>query len=102
MAVFVLLTRFFGLERTKTAFFVLLPIVRSGFRSGTAGLLFRSYLIEESGNQCEYHVRQPESDSRRESVRVDEHLAEPQEEDVCEGQCDAYTDVPADSSSLLL
>ena len=31
-----------------------------------------------------------------------EHLAEPQEEDVCEGQGDTDTDVPADSSSLLL
>ena len=31
-----------------------------------------------------------------------EHLAEPQEEDVCEGQGDTDTDVPADSASLLL
>ena len=64
--------------------------------------LLRSYSVEEYRDDGKYHVRKPKGNRRRQSIRMYEHLAEPEEKDVGEGQSDTDTDIPADSSSLLL
>ena len=64
--------------------------------------LFRCDPVKECRDDGEYYVREPEGNCWRQCVCMYEHLAESEEEDVCEGQCDTYTDVPSDSSSLLL
>ena len=64
--------------------------------------LLRRYPVKEAGDDGEDYVREPEGYCRRERVGVDKHLAEAQEEDICEGQGYADTYVPADASSSLL
>lgn len=65
-------------------------------------MLFRGDAVEENGDEGEDHVRQPEGDSRRKSSCMNEHLTESEEEDICKGKTDTYTDVPTDSSTSLL
>ena len=64
--------------------------------------LFRSDPIQESRNQCKDYIRQPQGDARRQSARVDEHLAESEEKDIGEGQGYSDTDVPTYSTSTFL
>ena len=71
------------------------------FRTGI-GLLLRSEAVEDGGDYREDDVRKPEGYGRRQRVRMDEHLAELEEEDVGEGQSDSGSDVPSDSSPSLL
>ena len=47
--------------------------------------LFRSNPVEEGGDDGKDYVREPECYGWWEGSCVDEHLTEPQEEDVCEG-----------------
>ena len=60
--------------------------------------LFRSSNIQNGGDNTEYHVRKPKCDHRRQRSRIDEHLAEPHEEDVGETETDTYSYVQADAS----
>ena len=65
-------------------------------------MLFRSDAVEDSSDNGEDDVREPEGDERRESTCMDEHLAEAEEKDVGECKSDTYTYVPSDTSSSLL
>ena len=64
--------------------------------------LFRSDPVEEDCDDGEDDIREPEGDGRRKCAGVDEHLAEAEEEDVGEGKCDTYTDVPTDTAAAFL
>ena len=45
-------------------------------------LLFRSYFVEDCGDDRIDEVRRPQGERRRHQTRIDEHFAEPLEEDV--------------------
>ena len=47
----------------------------------------------------EHQIWKPQSDTRRQRSCVDEHLAETQEENICESQCNTDTYVPSDSAT---
>ena len=65
-------------------------------------MLFRSDAVEDSGDDGENYVREPEGYERRKGSGVHEHLTEAEEKDVGECKSDTYTDVPSDTSSSLL
>ena len=64
-------------------------------------ILLRRDSVKEASNYGEDYVRKPKGDYRWESVGVNEHLTESQEENVgkCQGNTD--TDVPTDTSASL-
>ena len=66
------------------------------------GELLRCYTIEEGRNDRKDHIREPESNGRRQSSCMDKHLAELKEQDVGESQRDTHTDIPSDTSPTLL
>ena len=65
-------------------------------------LLLRSEAVEDYCDYCKDDVREPEGKGWRECVRIDEHLTELHEKDVGEGQGNAGSNVPSDTSPSLL